>query len=208
MNFQSNNFVIFIIDWLIVFLGLHPWHMEVPGLGVESELYLPAYTATAAPDPSRVCDLYHSSWQCRILKPLSKARDWTSILVDTSQVHYHWAPMGIPIFFNFDFSILKFYNAVSCSGLFPFIIMNTQWALSVWKRCASVLEKVCELFLLLISSHFLCSVSRFHGLVPLIFLFSACSIFHSFTFFAPLSIIFPQLYLPKFFIEFISTVIF
>ena len=30
--------------------------MEVPGLGVESELQLPAYaTATATPDPSHVC---------------------------------------------------------------------------------------------------------------------------------------------------------
>ena len=35
------------------FLGLHPWHMEVPRLGVESELHLPAYaTATATPDLS------------------------------------------------------------------------------------------------------------------------------------------------------------
>ena len=32
--------------------------MEVPRLGVESELQLPVYTtATAALDPSRVCDL-------------------------------------------------------------------------------------------------------------------------------------------------------
>ena len=37
----------------IVFLGPHPQHMEVPRLGVESELQLPAYTtATATPDPS------------------------------------------------------------------------------------------------------------------------------------------------------------
>ena len=28
--------------------GLHPWHMEVPRLGVESELQLPA---SAMPDP-------------------------------------------------------------------------------------------------------------------------------------------------------------
>ena len=31
------------------FLGPHPWHTEIPGLGAESELQLPAYTtATAA----------------------------------------------------------------------------------------------------------------------------------------------------------------
>ena len=33
------------------FLALHPRHMEVPRLGVQSELQLPAYaTATAMPD--------------------------------------------------------------------------------------------------------------------------------------------------------------
>ena len=42
-----------------VFLGLHPWHMEVPWLGVESELQLPAHaTATATPVLSHVCDLH------------------------------------------------------------------------------------------------------------------------------------------------------
>ena len=48
------------------FLGLLPWHMEVPRLGVESELQLPAYTiATAVQDPSRIYDLHHSSQQCQ-----------------------------------------------------------------------------------------------------------------------------------------------
>ena len=31
--------------------------------------------------------LHHSSQQCRILKPLSKARDGTGVLMDASQVH-------------------------------------------------------------------------------------------------------------------------
>ena len=36
-------------------------------LGVESELQLPVYTtATARPDPSRVCELPRSSWQRRM----------------------------------------------------------------------------------------------------------------------------------------------
>ena len=35
--------------------------MEVPGLGVESELQVLAYTtAIAMPDPSHICDLSHS----------------------------------------------------------------------------------------------------------------------------------------------------
>ena len=37
------------------FLGLHLWHMEVPRVGVYSELQLPIYTtATAIPDPSHI----------------------------------------------------------------------------------------------------------------------------------------------------------
>ena len=43
--------------------------MEVPGLGVESELQLLAYTkatATAIADPSHVCDLHHSSQQLEL----------------------------------------------------------------------------------------------------------------------------------------------
>ena len=60
--------------------------MEVPKLGVESELQLSAYTtATATPEPSHVCDLHHSSQQCQIVYPLSKARDQTGILMDPSQ---------------------------------------------------------------------------------------------------------------------------
>ena len=37
-------------------------------------------------DPSRVCDLHHSSWQHRILNPVSKAREWTHILMDASRI--------------------------------------------------------------------------------------------------------------------------
>ena len=64
--------------------------MEVPRLGVESELSLLAYTtATATWDPSHVCDLHHSSRQQRILNPLRKTRDQTCIFTDNSWVHYH-----------------------------------------------------------------------------------------------------------------------
>ena len=53
-------FVVFV--FFFYFLGPHPQHMEVPRLGVESELQLPAYTTvTATQDPSCVCDLHHSS---------------------------------------------------------------------------------------------------------------------------------------------------
>ena len=44
--------------------------------------------ATAMPDPSHLCDLHHSSWQCQILNPLSEARDPTLVLMDANRVHY------------------------------------------------------------------------------------------------------------------------
>ena len=73
--------------------------MEVLRLGVDLELQLLAYTiatatataaaiatATATLDPSHVCDVHHSSWQCWILNPRNKGRDQTCLLMDTSQV--------------------------------------------------------------------------------------------------------------------------
>ena len=52
--------------FIFVFLGLHLRHMEVPRLGVQSELQLPAYTtAIATPGPSRVYDLHHSHSNAR-----------------------------------------------------------------------------------------------------------------------------------------------
>ena len=65
--------------------------MEVLRLGVESELQLPAYT-TATWDPSCVFDLHHSSLQHQILNPLIESKDWTHILMDTSQVSYPHKP--------------------------------------------------------------------------------------------------------------------
>ena len=35
-----------------------------------------------------VCDLHYSSWQRRILNPLSEARDQTCILKDTSHIRF------------------------------------------------------------------------------------------------------------------------
>ena len=72
--------------------------MKVPRLGVELELRLPAHaTATATRDPSCVSDLHRSSRQCRILNPLSEARARTRVLMETTQVPYHWATTGTPV---------------------------------------------------------------------------------------------------------------
>ena len=86
------------------FLGPHLWHMEVPRLGVQSELQLPAYTtATATPDMSRICNLYHISGQCLILKlkPLSEARDRTCNLIVLSRICFCCTMMGTPGFHDF-----------------------------------------------------------------------------------------------------------
>ena len=73
------------------FLGLYPSYMEVPRLGVQWELQLPA---TATQDPSHVCDLQHSSQQHWIINPLSEARDRTCNLMITSQIHFCCTTMG------------------------------------------------------------------------------------------------------------------
>ena len=76
-------------------LGLPPWHTEVPRLGVESELQLPAYTtATAMRDPNRIWDSHHSSRQRRILNALTEARDRTHNLIVPSWVHFHRTTTG------------------------------------------------------------------------------------------------------------------
>ena len=63
--------------------------MEVPRLGVESELQLLAYiTTTEMQDLSHICDLHHSSLQCHILNLLSEVRNRTEILMNPSQVPY------------------------------------------------------------------------------------------------------------------------
>ena len=90
-------FFVFVFVFFFCFLGPHLWHMEVPGLGVESELQLPAYTtATVTPDLSHNYKLHHSSWQGQILNPLSEDRDGTRILMDSSQIHFCCATKGTP----------------------------------------------------------------------------------------------------------------
>ena len=75
--------------------------MEVPRLGVKSELQLLVYaTAIKTQDPSHVCDLHHSSWQCQILSPLSKAWDQTCNLMVPSQICFLLRHDGNSIFLN------------------------------------------------------------------------------------------------------------
>ena len=89
--------ILFYFILFICFLGLHPQHMEISRLGIKSDLQLLAYpTATATQDLSHVCDLHSSSWQHQTLNPLSEAKDWTCILMDTSQICFCCTTMGTP----------------------------------------------------------------------------------------------------------------
>ena len=67
----------------LVFLGPYPRHMQVPRLGVQLELQLPATaTTTTKLDLSRIYDPHHTTpQQPQILNPLNGARD--RVLMDT-----------------------------------------------------------------------------------------------------------------------------
>ena len=101
---------LFSFFFFFLYLRPHPWHMEVPRLGVEWEQQMLAYTtATTTQDPSHIFDLHHSSQQCRILNPWREARDQTHILMDPSWVHYRWARTRT--------SIIEFFNRKDLSVL-------------------------------------------------------------------------------------------
>ena len=86
--FWFSVFCFFVFCFFFVFLGQHPWHMEVPKLGFPIRAAAAGLHArtTATQDPSHVCDLHYSSLQHQILNPLSEARNQTCILVDPSWV--------------------------------------------------------------------------------------------------------------------------
>ena len=105
--FRDEIFIFF----FFFFFGVwsHPRYIEVPRLGIESELKLLAYAiATAMPDLSHISNLHPSSWKQWILthwagsgiKPTSSWILATHTIRDTSQVWYCWDSMGTPIFFN------------------------------------------------------------------------------------------------------------
>ena len=113
--------------------------MEVPRLGVESELQLLPYTtATATWDPSHICSLHHSSQQCQIHNPPSKARDQTHNLMVPSRIHFHCTTMGSPhcvfIYTTFSLSIHLLLDTwlFPCLGNFENAAVNIGVHISFW----------------------------------------------------------------------------
>ena len=91
--------VLFLFLFVFCFIGTHLRHMEVPRLGVQSELQLLAYTrATETSDLSRVCDLRHISRPHRILNPLERGQGSNCNLMVPGGIHFRCASTGTPRF--------------------------------------------------------------------------------------------------------------
>ena len=108
--------------------------MNVPRLGVKSELQLPAYTsAIATTDPSLVCKLHHSSWQCQILNPLrpviEPVTSW--ILVGFVTTEPQWELPLLKTFFEDIYLVLSIKSCTKRSGFLLHILSNIILA-EVW----------------------------------------------------------------------------
>ena len=91
-------------EFFFLFLWLPLCRMDVPRLGVEWELQLPAYpSATATSDPSHICDLHCSCDNARSFTDW--ARPGINIGGHIRSLTY-WATMGTPdLFFSFKINI-------------------------------------------------------------------------------------------------------
>ena len=142
---MASVYFILLFAFFFFFLGPHQQHMEVPRLGVNSELQLPTHTtATSTQDPSRICDLHHSSWQHQIFNPLSEAKDHTRILMDTRQVgnplSHHGNSKNLSLLIQSCMGSLEYKRCVSVSLTKPsecfatgFLVIITGWATHVRK---------------------------------------------------------------------------
>ena len=61
-----------------------------------------------------ICDYTTVHHNTRWFNPLSKARDWTCVLMGTSQVHYYWATTGTPILLLFYLGYFSFLRNMMC----------------------------------------------------------------------------------------------
>ena len=107
------TFFLLLFFFFFPFLGPHSWHMEVPSIGVESDLQLlTCTTATATQDLSRAHN-HHSSWQQQILNPLSEARNRTCNLMVPGQMLFHCTTTRTPKHISTLFHMLIFVNQIN-----------------------------------------------------------------------------------------------
>ena len=94
------QFFLLLLFLFFCFLGLHPQLMEVPSLGVQSEIQLLAYTTAT---------------ECCLLNPLSKARDWIHNLMVPSRF-ISTAPHrnSLRLFLNFSLLLVLEMQLIFC----------------------------------------------------------------------------------------------
>ena len=92
-------FSYFLFVCLFCCLGPHLWHREVPRLGVESKLQLPAYTT---PQQCQIRTKPHLGPTPQLTatpdsQPTEQGQGSNRVLMDTSWVCYRWAATGTPM---------------------------------------------------------------------------------------------------------------
>ena len=101
--------MIFLFSFLLFFFSFSFLLFRATGclLGSRARGQIGATTASlhnshTTQDPSHVCNLHHSSWQCWILNPLViEARDGTWNLMVPSQIRFRCATTGTPNWWYF-----------------------------------------------------------------------------------------------------------
>ena len=88
-NQKYTDFILYFLFPSFFFKGLHLQHMEVPRLGVPSELQLLAYTRVmATQDPNCVCNLPQLT-AVPDPKPTERGQRLNQVLINASRVHWH-----------------------------------------------------------------------------------------------------------------------
>ena len=96
---QVSAFIyLFLIFFLILFLGPNLWHMEVPRLGLEPELQLLAST-TPQPQQGQIqaASATYISAYGKAGSLIGKFKNQTHIFTDIGRIYFHFATMGTPL---------------------------------------------------------------------------------------------------------------
>ena len=84
--------------YLSIFLGLHPWHVEVLVQGSnQSCICCPTLQPQQCQIQATSVTFTAAHGSAVIFNPFSKARDRTLVIADASQVCYHWVMMETPL---------------------------------------------------------------------------------------------------------------